>query len=401
MKVKITGPLLKKLRTQGKPRERYFDTKDTGFFVRVLPGGQLSFGARYGDKKHRKEITVGKLGEFTLHTARIKAQEYLRQSKSDRDPAAEKLTRRSIPTLKEWQGEYLDEITGRLSAPWIRETKRYLKIACADLGSKPLDKVTVDDVARFFQARKDEGPTTANRALAALRACLAAAWRRELIPDNPAAKVRSGQENPPRSRVLTDAELGRFLKELDKHKDPHIRAAFRLLIEAGVRRSEVLRARWEDFDLEGRTWRLPRPKSQHPEVVPLTDELVALLEGLPRDGAYLLPGRKKKGQPESSLAGPRKTLYGPWTEIKKAAGLEDVTPHDLRRTFGLHVARTAGLHVASKLLRHSDIRVTERVYAPLGLAALREAVESTSKERKKRLLRVVNGGAANDQKEES
>jgi hypothetical protein len=37
------------------------------------------------------------------------------------------------------------------------------------------------------------------------------------------------------------------------------------------------------------------------------------------------------------------------------------------------MARAAGLHVASKLLRHSTIHVTETVYAPLGIDELRKA----------------------------
>ena len=37
--------------------------------------------------------------------------------------------------------------------------------------------------------------------------------------------------------------------------------------------------------------------------------------------------------------------------------------------------------LASKLLRHSDIRVTERVYVPLGIEVMREALAETHKER--------------------
>jgi integrase len=70
-----------------------------------------------------------------------------------------------------------------------------------------------------------------------------------------------------------------------------------------------------------------------------------------------------------------------WSTVRKAAEVEGVTIHDLRRTFGLHVAKRAGLHVASKLLRHSDIRVTERVYAPLGMDDLRTAVAGMQGER--------------------
>ena len=43
------------------------------------------------------------------------------------------------------------------------------------------------------------------------------------------------------------------------------------------------------------------------------------------------------------------------------------------------MAKAAGLHVASKLLRHSDMRVTEQVYVPLGVDDLRKALDNSSK----------------------
>ena len=76
---------------------------------------------------------------------------------------------------------------------------------------------------------------------------------------------------------------------------------------------------------------------------------------------------------------PRSDLKKPWNQIRKVAELPDVHLHDLRRTFGLRVTRKAGLHVASKLLRHADVRVTEQVYSPLGLAELRKATEVQAK----------------------
>lgn len=72
---------------------------------------------------------------------------------------------------------------------------------------------------------------------------------------------------------------------------------------------------------------------------------------------------------------PRPDLKGPWDRLRAAAQLEDVRIHDIRRSFGLEIARKAGLHVASKLLRHSSVKVTEQVYAPLGIDELRDAVE--------------------------
>jgi integrase len=48
------------------------------------------------------------------------------------------------------------------------------------------------------------------------------------------------------------------------------------------------------------------------------------------------------------------------------AGIEDCTPHDLRQTCGSWLVQArVPLREVSKLLRHADIRVTEKVYAHL------------------------------------
>ena len=97
-------------------------------------------------------------------------------------------------------------------------------------------------------------------------------------------------------------------------------------------------------------------------------------------GPYLVPGRDPKK--------PRYDLKRPWDDLCEAAGLKGVHIHDVRRTFGLHAARNAGLHIASKLLRHSTVTVTEKVYAPLGLEELRKGTAKISRERGK-VIRMV------------
>ncbi|MBI2839222.1 MAG: hypothetical protein HYX75_12970 [Acidobacteria bacterium] len=84
----------------------------------------------------------------------------------------------------------------------------------------------------------------------------------------------------------------------------------------------------------------------------------------------MIPG--KQGDPRTH---PREL----WARVCERAKLEGVHVHDLRRSAGLYWARTAGLHVASRMLRHSNISVTQAHYAPLGVDILREAAEARSK----------------------
>jgi integrase len=362
--------------------KRFFDAELTGFFACAYPHKPPVFGVYYGPETGRRQVTIGPYGIFTLDAARDEAKRIIASVKLGANPAQEKAAKLATPTFKHWAQEYIQGTASRLSPKWAYETRRYLE--AVPFGSVPLPDVSVQDIERFTaKLRETRGKTTANRALAAVRACLSAAWRRSMIVDNPAKKVKPFRESEPRSRVLNDDELSRFLEALSQEHDHGIQLAFRLLLETGARVSEVLKAKWEDFELEGKAWRLPKTKAGRPQMIPLTSELVDLLRAARKSGAYVLPGPV----PEK----PRASLHMPWKRITQRAGLpKDIHLHDLRRTYGLAVARAAGLLAASKLLRHSDPRVTSRVYAPFDLDALREAAETTAKDRRKR-LKVVNG----------
>jgi integrase len=61
--------------------------------------------------------------------------------------------------------------------------------------------------------------------------------------------------------------------------------------------------------------------------------------------------------------------------VVQRAGLKDVHPHDLRRTFGSWlIQQGVGIERVCDLMRHSDISVTYSVYAYLRLDDLTEAV---------------------------
>jgi integrase len=363
----LTKKYVDSLKTGARGGTRYFDTDLHGFGVKVHPTGKKVFFVMYGPREKRRWYTIGVYGEKTVKDARKEAGLALDKARKGVDPREEHKAQLAMPTFKEWKDEYLKDVKLRKKAP--REDERYLGVAAEWWGKRRLNAITTEDIDKGFRAMAEGGhKTRANRWLASVRACLQKAWRHDKIPGNPAMKVKPFPEPEPRRRVLSDQELGRLVKAIDSYGDPFVRAAFRLLIETGARRSEVLRAKWEDFDLEAGNWRIPTTKSGRPQILPLPKETVAMLRRLDRLGSLVVPGTN---DPEK----PRFDLKGPWDELRETAKIPGVGIHDLRRTFGLHVAKAAGLHVASKLLRHQDIRVTEKHYAPFGLEELREAIQ--------------------------
>lgn len=384
MKAHITKRLVDSVATPA-PGERVkvYDDTLSGFGLAVYSTGKRTFFLEYGPRGKQRRMTLGAYGALTVDQARKLAAERLAEVAKGIDPLQEREERRAMPTFSAWRDDYMTRIHARKKRP--EHDRAHLGHAAERWGARPLDSIRRADVEAAMQAEAlrvqggskrvnaTNGSSTANRWLASVRACFAEALRDGLVEVNPALGIRPRREAPPRDRVLTDDELGKVAEALYALDDPHVRAAFVVLVETGARKSEVLRARWSDFDLVVGTWRLPSPKSGRPQVVPLAPATVEHLRALPRVGEWLVPGR--------DTAAHREDLRTAWTAIRLAAGLSGVTIHDIRRTFGLAVARSAGIHVASKLLRHSDIRITERVYAPLGLDELRAATTTVQRDR--------------------
>ncbi len=87
-----------------------------------------------------------------------------------------------------------------------------------------------------------------------------------------------------------------------------------------------------------------------------------------------------------------------WCRIRRAAGIEDVRLHDLRRTVGSWMTQDGvDLNKIKDALRHADISTT-LVYALLGQDAAREPMEDHGRRileaaGRRGPLAVVEGGA--------
>ena len=107
------------------------------------------------------------------------------------------------------------------------------------------------------------------------------------------------------------------------------------------------------------------------QIVILSETVVEYLKNTPRNlqSPWIVP---TKTMPHKH----RQTLAPEWKKLCNKAKIKGAVIHDLRRTFGAKIARTAGLHVASRLLRHSDIRTTEAIYAPIDEEMLRAGLQN-------------------------
>lgn len=379
-----------------KKRGWHADRDLPGFSVRVLPSGTKVFAARYVVKGTtiRRSVSCGIYGVVTLDEAREKARKILSAVALGDDPLGAR-----CPTWGDWSVTYFERLASKSKETFHRrflgftkETSRRTKETTPTdptfreirlrWAPRLLSSFTPNDIEKERQAlRASKSATVANRWLAVVSGVFQSAVRAELLGRNPVRNVKSDREAPPRARTLSSEEMGRLLAALEeeRRRDPWAAAGVLLAVLTGARRGEILSLRWEDLRLEEGLARLPDSKSGKPRFLALPRRAVEELKELPRVGSYVVapardprPGKDGKPAPER----PRADLKGPWERLTKAAQLEGVTFHDLRRTYGRELNRAAGLRVAQEALGHSTPEQTAAVYTPEGFDSVKEATEA-------------------------
>ena len=134
-------------------------------------------------------------------------------------------------------------------------------------------------------------------------------------------------------------------------------ASIRLLLLTGCRKSELLGARWDEFDLDAGVWVKPaaRVKANREHRLPLSPQAVAELNRLPRTGPLVFTN--SRGKPWTEVAA--------WPQIRDEARIANVRLHDLRHSAAsLLISRGLSLQVIGRILGHSQASTTER-YAHL------------------------------------
>jgi len=145
------------------------------------------------------------------------------------------------------------------------------------------------------------------------------------------------------------------LAVLAKNQNTQLQSIIPLLLLLGCRKRELLNARWADFDLQRRQWRIPITKSGKARHVPLSDGVLAILERLPRwEGCpYVVPN------PKTRL--PFVTIFKGWDNARKEAGMPDVRLHDLRHSFAsFQVNAGRSIYEVQKILGHTQLKTTQR-----------------------------------------
>ena len=234
--------------------------------------------------------------------------------------------------------------------------------------------------ARLMES--DLSPATANLTLSALRGVARAAWRLGLMSAEDLARIRDvprvGGSRLPAGRSATGGELAALLAACGRDPEPlgaRDGALLAVLYGGGLRRAEIAALTVDGWDAERRELRVIG-KGDKERIVPVPPGAAAAVEDW-----LAVRGRAPGRLFHRILKGGRIVATGITTQavydvlLRRAAeaGVDDLSPHDLRRTYvGDLLDAGADLSTVQQLAGHADVSTTAR-YDRRGGAARRAA----------------------------
>ena len=373
---KLTKTLLVGLVTPpaGK-RQVIYDTETPKLAMRITHTGARAF---YVVKRMGGTMVWLKLGTFpdmTCEQARKEADKVLGEFAKGENPAAVKRAVKAELTFGEAFDDYLARKRKRDGSPITEKTKRdykdLLRLYLDAMVGKKLSSIQRSEVKAVHARTTKKSAAQADRVVTLVSAVFNFMLAQEKFGgQNPATRIQKNPA-PSRDRFLQADELTPFFKALSESTNEIMRDFFLLALLTGARRANVSAMRWADIDLVAGVWRIAKTKNGTPQTVTLSPEAVTVLESRKAGGGeFVFPGEGKT----KHIVEPKKA----WATLLKAAGIENLRIHDLRRTLGSWQARTgASLPIIGKSLNHKTHQATA-IYARLDLDPVRQSVNTAT-----------------------
>jgi integrase len=392
-------------------RYEVHDAEAPGLIIRVTATGHKSLmfrGRGFPNSRHPIRRAIGEVGSITLDAARTTArqwQELLRrgldpavETKEQRRRAAAAQAHKTATTFSTVADEYIARrLRGHRKR--VRVEHQIRKELISQWGDRPLSEITRRDVVKLIEAIIDRPrpPSSAGKApsgayarnvLDHIRSLFNWAINRGIydIETSPCDRIRPKDLvgiKVARDHVLDDYDIRAFWQAADRVSYP-FGPMFQLLMLTGARLSEVSDARWSEFDLQGRLWSVPaaRYKTGAVHVVPLTQDVLTLLERLPRfmRGDHLFSttfGTKPvDGFSKAKNRLDRLMLEELRTTRGDDAELQPFVIHDIRRTTRTQLSSLRVPDAVAEMVIGHGRKGIQRIYdRHTYLSEMREALE--------------------------
>jgi integrase len=236
-------------------------------------------------------------GPLTLGQARQKATAWLNLIERGIDPR-EEMSRQREAEAKRRKNTFAAVVDDFVAEKLVEERKG--DEVAADIrrdfipawGTRPISDITDLDILAIVKAKKRTAPAQARNLLGIAKRLFAWAVDQRCygLTVSPARDLKPTKiigEKVAGDRILSDDELFALWRTAKRLPYPH-GPVYRILILSALRLNEAADASWLEFDLSKRVWTIPptRMKGKNgkarPHIVPVTDEIIEILKGLPR-----------------------------------------------------------------------------------------------------------------------
>lgn len=251
---------------------------------------------------------------------------------------------------------------GKSEATMVKVTKALMEYFGRDRPLSTIDENLIDDfVAHLIKIGNSNA--TINRKLSALSKIMRFAADRGAIPKRP--KIDRRKESQGRIRFLTNDEEAAVLRLADQWGRPDHRDAIMVLIDTGLRLSELFALGRRDIDLQRKTLTVWMTKTDKPRTIPMTPRVLAILR------------QRSLSHPAGLFPYDQAWMRHTWDQIRSHMGHAADTqfvPHALRHTFVSRLVQI-GVHLVTvkELAGHKSLQTTMR-YAHLAPSNLTDAI---------------------------
>jgi integrase len=332
---------LTKLQVMNAKPGRYGD--GGGLWLEVSPSGTKHWTLRYQLNGRARWMGLGSADVVTLAEARERARRERLRLLDGLDPldhrrqqrAEQRRAQAAAITFREAAKAVIEDRESDWTAEHARQWRASIDEVDPILGGLPVREIDTPLVLKAVEPIWRRTQVTGDRTRQRIEVVLDWATAHELRRGDNPARWKGHLEH-----VLKDSHRVRHLEAVPYDAVPafmgELRArpgvaarALEFLVLCGLRTRAVLGARWDEVDLDQKTWTVPparlKWRKHHPDkshVVPLSPAALKILSALPRSSAYVFAAPRTGGMLE------RHAL----DDVFKAMGRPE-TVHGFRSTF--------------------------------------------------------------------
>jgi integrase/recombinase XerD len=214
----------------------------------------------------------------------------------------------------------------------------------------------------LFKTRRE---ASVSRMLSTLRSFYKYLLITEKIKNNPFSDIRNPKLPAKSIDILDQEQVRSFLEKIPASTNLELRnkAMFELLYCCGLRVSEIINLKFQNFDFEENLVRFIG-KGNKERIVPFGSTVKIQVEKYLGSARFNIEREKKSNYVFLNKSGARMTRQGFWKILKQYAEKfnfnKNIYPHIFRHSFATHMLEQgADLRIVQELLGHSSISTTE------------------------------------------